>query len=654
MKVFRLGLVILLICLLVTSVVAGAGAKERVVQLPYFDNIPSLAPYLWQQQHILAQGTIFEGLFGYAPDPKGMGGVKVVPVIADKWTVSEDGRVWTITLRKDKKWSNGDPITARDFEWTYKYLDDPLMTEFPVWASPVQHLKNGWSCKGGGVPIDQLGVKALDDYTIQFTTENPKFDFNCWLLVGGSMPLHRKTVEKWGDMGWWKPEHFVGNGPYIPISWTDRKELVLVKNKNYVGTPGKVDKFILKNFAVGASQIQAYQAGEIDMAWITGSNGAIADYKFATTNATLKKAYHETPADLTWAGYQVVRGFSDTLDNIKLRQAFAMAIDRATLAKTVLNGRAYPLAKYWPDNSNIGKAMKNIPFNVKAAQKLLAEAGYPGGKGLPPIKFYITGNMPEVEYVVDQWKKNLGVTVQMENVESGIYWQQYIWGWVPEAGAGFTRVSGSMNSFEAGGLSKGANQLFWGEGFSGAIKKASYDNEQLKIAFLTKEGGTTDADWEPLLARKTKNEAALKEIASKEPSKIWVLDLYTRKPTFNEQFDELYDKYKNAKTDKEKTEAWRLENRLLIDSDTKIMQYNAMAEAQKQAFRGYLESLNVPFDKAVELAPKFTQLLQDQYFMIPLYLEKYQYVLRPNITGLNVYKFAWGPAVFHLKYLDVK
>lgn len=657
MKVFRLGFVVLLVCLLVASVVAGAAPKEKVIQLPFSDtngNIPSLAPYYWQIQHLLAQGTLFEGLFGYAPDPKGMGGVKVVPVIADKWTVSEDGKVWTITLRKDKKFSNGDPITAHDFEWTYKYEDAFEFSDFPVWASPIQHLKNGWTCKGGGAPIDELGVKALDDYTLQFTLDNPRFDFNCWFVVGASVPLHRKTVEKWGRMEWWKPEHFVGNGPYIPLSWTDHKELVLVKNKNYVGTPGNIDRIVLKNFAGGASQIPAYQAGEIDLAWITGSNGANAEYKFVLNNAALKKDYHETPGDLSWAGYEVVRGFSDVLDNVKIRQAFAMAIDRATLAKTVLNGRAYPLSKYWSDDSAIGKAMKDIPYNVAAAKKLLAEAGYPGGKGLPPIKFYITQNMPEVEYVVDQWKKNLGVSVQIESVESGIYWNQYVWNWVPEAGAGFCRVGGSMNSFEAGGLSKGANQLFWGLGFTGAIKKASYDNEQLKAAFLTKEGGLTAADWESLLGRKAKIEAALKEIAVKEPNKLWVANMCTRKPVFADQFNELYDNWKNAKTDKDKTEAWRYENRLLISVETNIMQYNAMPEATKQAHRGYLDSLNVPFDKATELAPKYTQLLQDQYFMVPLYMEKYQYVMRPKITGLSVYKFAWGPAVFNLQYLNVK
>ncbi|HYH05248.1 MAG TPA: peptide ABC transporter substrate-binding protein, partial [Bacillota bacterium] len=445
MKLNKCRLIIPLLGLLLVFSNIHVGAKINEVKLPFSDgtgNIPSFVPYYWQIQHILAQGTLFEGLFGYAPDPKGLGGVKVVPVIAEKWSYSSDGKIWTIKLRRDKKWSNGDPVTAHDFEWTNRYICSPAIPDVPLWANHLQFVKNSWTIKAGGAPLDELGVKALDDYTIQFTLTFSRYDFNCWLAVGGAVPLHRKTVEKWGPNQWWKPANFVGNGPYIPVSWTDHKEAVLVKNKHYVGYCGNVDRIVLKNFVAGVSQIQAYQAREIDLAWITGSNGVLADYKYTMKRPELKKAYHETPADLTWSGYQVTRGFSNVMDNPKLRQAFAMAIDRMTLAKTVLNGRSYPLAKYWSDSSPIGKKMQAIPYNISRARKLLAEAGYPGGKGLPQLKFYITGNMPEVEFIVDQWKKNLGVKVQIENLENAVYWNQYVWAnWTPEAGPGFVRIN---------------------------------------------------------------------------------------------------------------------------------------------------------------------------------------------------------------------
>jgi ABC-type oligopeptide transport system substrate-binding subunit len=646
----RLPRFLLLTGLLAIFAVGSASAKENVVQLPYFDNIPSFVPYYWQSQHILAQGTIFEGLFGYAPDPTGLGGVKVVPVIADKWTVSPDGKTWTVTLRKDKKWSNGDPITAHDFEWTYKYMVDPKIPDVPLWANHVQFLKNGWEAKGGGVAVDDLGVKATDDYTLLFTLNTSRYDFNCWLVVAGSMPLHRATVEKWGANEWWKPEHFVGNGPYVPASWTPNKEAVLVKNKNYVGTVGNVDKIVLKNFAAGASHIQAYQSGELDLAWVSN----VADYKFATNNAALKTAFHETPNDLFWAGFQITRGFNKVMDDIKVRKAFAMAIDRETLARTVLSGRVFPAGKYWTDSDPIGKAMKGIPFDVAGAKKLLAEAGYPDGKGLPQLKFFITGNMPEVEFVVDQWKKNLGVNVLVDNLENGVYWNQYVWAnWTPDAPAGFTRINAPMNSFEAGALDKNAvhTPLFYD--YPTSVRKKDYDLEQVRIGFLTKNGGLTEADWKSLVAQKDSLLAKGKAIISKEPNKQWVEDM-SRKPGLAERFDELYANWKKATTDKDKTELWRQASRMLIDVEKGQVEYNGMNPSNKAARRARYEMLSVPFEKAVQVAPKVNQIEQDQYYMIPLYIDKAQYLLRPSVTGLMVYKFSWGPAVFNLKYLNVK
>lgn len=656
-KKSRSWLIMGLVCLLMASAVVGAAPKENVVRLPFADRIPSFVPYYWQPQHVLAQGTLFEGLFGYEPDPNGLGGVRVVPVIAEKWNCSDDGKVWTIYLRKDKKWSNGDPITAHDFEWAAKYLCSPDLPDVPLWANHLQHVKNGWTCKAGGAPLDALGVKALDDYTIQYTLEYARFDFNCWLVVAGSMPLHRKTIEKYGDMEWWKPGNFVGNGPYIPVSWTDREEAVLIKNKNYVGECGNVDRIILKNFAPGASQIQAYQAGEIDLAWIYGSAGATGDYRYVMRNRRLKKDYMETPSDLTWAGYQVARGFNnDVLDDIRVRQAFALAVDRKILAEKVLEGRAFPATKYWGDSDPIGSKMTGVEYDVAKAKKLLAEAGYPNGKGLPQLKFYITGNMPEVEYIVDQWKRNLGVEVLIENIENAVYNNQYVWSnWTPDADPGFVRVTSPMNSFETGALDKNACQVLFTLGFPAEIRKKAYQMEEERKQFLTRDGGLTEAEWKPLIAKKNQIEAALKKIAANEPSKLWLEDLYTRKPMFVEQFDQIYNRWKNAKSDQEKIEQWRLANRLLLDTERqRVMEYNARIEPIREAYRLRFEAMNSSFEDAMAITAKYAQILQDQYYMVPLYMDKYQYLQRSNVKNIPIYKFAWGPLVFNFKYINVQ
>lgn len=651
MKIYKGRSIALLVCFMFLAAMS-LSAKENVVSFPYGDNIPSFVPYYWQSQHMLAQGTIFEGLFGYVPDPAGFGGVRVEKAIASDYSISKDGKVWTVKVRKDKKWSNGDPITARDFEWTYKYMCDPSIPDVPLWANHLQYVYNGWKVKAGGAPIDELGVKCTDDYTIVFTLAEPRFDFNCWLVVAGSMPLHRKTVEKYGPNEWWKPGNIVCNGPYIPVSWTANTEAVLAKNKNYVGECGNVDKIILKNFPPNVTHIQAFQAGELDAAFIT----TVADYKYATKDKTLKQFFNEEPNDLQWSGYQFSRCFSsDLYNNKKLRQAFAMAIDRKTLCNTVLEGRATPTSTIWPPTNVIGKNLKGTEYNAATARKLLADAGYPKGKGLPQLTFYITGSMPEAEFVVDQWKKNLGVTVKIESLEGGVYWNQYVWQtYTPDAKPGFVRINAPMNSLEAGSLDKGLNQELWVYDFDVAARKKWYDLEETRIKFLTAEGGLTEADWKPLAAQKDALLKTRNQIIAKETNAIWKAEM-TRKPTFDEQYDDMYQNWKKAKTNKEKTEQWRLVNRMLLDEEKSQTEYNGMNESNKEARRLRLDMLNLPFDKAVNVAAPYIQIMADQYYMVPLYFDKAQYLLRKNITGFMLYKFSWGPNfAFNYKYLNVK
>ncbi|NPV81581.1 MAG: peptide ABC transporter substrate-binding protein [Firmicutes bacterium] len=639
-------LISIIVAAFAISFAGVACARENVVRFP-FPDIPSFNPIYWQAQHILAQGTIYEGLFGYAPDPGNLGEIKVVPAVAEKYTYSQDGKTWTITLKRGKKWSNGDPVTARDFEWSFRYYASPALPDVPYWASPLQYVKNAWAVKGGSLPPEQLGVKALDDYTLQFTLDRPRFDFHCWLAIGGAAPVHRKTVEAYPN-DWWKPEHFVGNGPYVVKSWTPGKECVLVKNLNYVGECGNVDKVVLKFGGLG---LQAYEAGELDLAWITN----VGEFKYVKANRELSKHFKETLNDLFWQGYQISRGFSPVLDNKKLRMALAMAIDREALVKTVLGGRAIATGSYWTKNDPIGANLKEIPYDPEQAKKLLAEAGYPNGSGLPVLKFYITGaSNPVAEFLVDQWKRNLGIKVAIENIESGLYWSTYVWGnYAPDAGAGFTLIGAPMNSFSGEALFKNACHTMWFYDMPASIRKKSYELEQEWDAFLRKEGGQTDADWKAILDKKAKLVASKKEILAKEPDKLW-REAMSIKPTFDEQVDDLYEKWQKARDANQKTEYWRQANRVLISEEELQLQYLGMNETNRMARRIHNAAGRLPFEEAMKIVPKGLQIILDQAYMVPLYTDKIQYVQRPNLEGVMIYKFSWGPQVFNFKYLKVK
>lgn len=637
-------LFILVSILLLSGVINGQ--KEKVVSLPFWDT-PGFTPYYWQAQHILAQGTIFEGLFGYAPDPKNLGGVKVIPVIAQSYKVSKDYKVWTFKLRRDKKWSNGDPVTAKDFEWTFRYYASPKIPDFPAWAGPIQYLENFWAVKSGALSEDKLGVKALDDYTLELRLSQPKYDMKEWLCVAQGVPLHRKTVEA-DPQNWWRPGKIVVNGPYIPVSWTPGKDMVLVKNPNYVGERGNVDRIILKFGGLG---IQQYQAGELDAAMINN----VAEYRFVLADPKLSKEFHEDIMDLFWQGYQISRGFDPIMDNKKLRQALAIAIDREKLCKEVLGGRALPLASYWPKDSVIGSKMKEIPFDVEKARKLLAEAGYPGGKGLPTLVFYITGGGdPVAEFIVDQWKKNLGVNCIIENIESGLYWNSYVWAnYTVAAKAGFTLIGAPMNNLEIGAIFKNSDHTIWFYDYPGSVKKKINSLYEERDAWLRKEGGQTEDDWKPLLEKRNTLYAEFKKIVDNEPEKLWKEEL-TRPPLWHEQFDELYEKWKAAKTREDKTNYWRLAARVLIDQENFQVQYKESYPSRNEAYRWRLRAVNRPFSEAVKIAHYALQIMQDQYWMVPVYLAKAQWVQNPKLEGLMLYKFSWGPGFFNFKYLNLK
>ena len=644
-------LAILMICSLIIVGCSTKKKEERTVQLP-FPDILGFNPVYWQSQSMLAQGTIFEGLFGYAPDSEGLGGLKVVPEICQSYEVSADGKTWIFKLRKDKKWSNSDPLTANDFVWSYRYYASTKIPDIPYWASPVQFLLNAWPIKSGAEPEEKLGIQAIDDYTLKMELTDPNFNLDCWLAIGGAVPVHRKSIEEHPD-DWWKPEYLVSNGPYIVKKWTQGTSAELVKNPYYVGECGNVDRIILKFIAQWMQMgLQSFQAKELDLVFLQN----VGEFKYVTSSPKMKQYFHETISDLAFQGYQISRGFSPVLDNKKLRMAFTMAIDRETLVEKVLGRRAIPAYKIWDDSTIIGRKMKEIPYDPPKARELLAEAGYPDGKGLPQLRFYIGApNNAVAEYVVDQWKKNLGVDVLVENIEQGLYWSKYVWGdGFPEIQAGFALFGGPMNSFNSGALTKNICHTMWYFDYPAEIRRLKWDlyNNERNSRIRTIKKGNVQADWDELFEKRNTLLNIKKKILSSEPSELWRTEM-TKPPTFDEQFDKIYSEYKELKKDDEKIQAWREAAQVLIDEEIFQLQYNNMSDAQKAIRRNHIKMTRMPFEEAVQNAHIVLQPLQDEFYMVPLYLDKIQYIKNPRLSGEQIYKFSFGPQVFNFKYLNL-
>ena len=362
------------------------------------------------------QAQLFEGLMTL--DEKNL----PVAAAAEKWEVSADGRTYIFTLRAGLKWSNGDSVTARDFEYAWKTGLDPEL------ASPNAYmlycLKNGEAYATKKTDASQVGVRAKDDRTLEVELERPTAYFLSLTAFHAYYPLHAKTVtanSKWAS----QPQTVIGNGPFKLTTWVKSSRMELAKNDQYWDAAkvksAKMELFLLDNSSTALSM---FESGQLDMGdSIPPSevprlmkDGKVKIYPFLAT---------------FYVSFQTAK---PPFDNPKVRRAFSLAIDRTAITDKLLRGGQVPalafvppgIANGVPGEDFRGKGGSLLKDNDAAtARTLLAEAGFPEGRGFPPVTFlYNTSesNKMVAEALQEMWKKNLGVQVEVSNQEWKVYW----------------------------------------------------------------------------------------------------------------------------------------------------------------------------------------------------------------------------------------
>ncbi|PEC71128.1 peptide ABC transporter substrate-binding protein [Bacillus thuringiensis] len=358
-------------------------------------------------------GNTMEGLYRLDKDNK------PIPAVAESSTKSEDGKKYTFKLRKDAKWSNGDPVTAKDFVYGWqRLLDKNTAAEYAFIAF---YIKNAEAINKGEKPLTDLGAKAVDDYTLEVELEKPVPYFLNLMAFPSYYPLNEKFVKEKGDKFGLEADTTLYNGPFVMASWKHEQGWQLKRNDQYWDK--KTVKLEEINYSVVkevATKVNLYDTGSIDFTLLSG--------EFVDKYKSNKEEYGEySEASTFFLRLNQKRNGQDTpLKSKKLREAIALSIDKKGLANVILNNGSKATDQLvpkglatGPDGKDYQDTFKNgLKYDPKKGAAAWEAAKKELGKDQVTIELlnYDTGNAKKVgEYVKDQIEKNLkGVTVNIK------------------------------------------------------------------------------------------------------------------------------------------------------------------------------------------------------------------------------------------------
>ena len=360
--------------------------------------------------------NLFDGLvrigFDDAPEPG----------CAERGEVSEDGMTWTFHLRKGLKWSDGKPLTAEDFRYGLLRLLDARN------ASPNAYmayfLKNGEAFFNGKAKAEEVGLVAVDDVTFRIDLEYQTPLMLDYLSYHIFFPARADVVEQ-DPRGWSASGSFPCNGPFMITEWKHNSELTLTKNPNYWDADNvKIDKVRMVMITDSNTALAAFKAGKIDL----------LDRIPPQMTPQLIQSGEAKVAPALGTAFCVFNVARAPFDNPKVRRAFALAIDRTAMVEKVAMGGQKPAVAFIPygipgvgaDKDFRAEGGTFLPERAdpEAAKKLLAEAGYPDGKGFPKVtyKYNLSStNKAIAEALQAMWKQNLGVEVELANEEWKVF-----------------------------------------------------------------------------------------------------------------------------------------------------------------------------------------------------------------------------------------
>ncbi|WP_312184576.1 ABC transporter substrate-binding protein [Pantoea sp. CTOTU46764] len=342
---------------------------------------------------------------------------QLVPGVAKQWQ-SEEGRIWTFTLREDARWSNGQPVTAQDFVYSWQRLADPK-TASP-YASYLQaaHVANVDAILSGKAAPAELGVKALDDRHLQVTLSEPVPYFVAMLAHSAMKPVYRPAIDQWGEQ-WTQPQHYVGNGAFTLSDWVVNEKIVVKRNPQYWDNAHTViEEGVFLPLSSENSDINRYRSGGTDM-----TNSVVPPELFKKLQQDLGDEVKISPLLCTF--YYEINNKKAPFDDVRVRAALKLTLDRDIIAQKIMGQGQIPAYELTPPFTHgitlspPAWAQQTQSERNASARQLLADAGF---NQQNPLRFTLLYNTSEQNKrqaiaAASMWQKNLGAVVTLQNQE---------------------------------------------------------------------------------------------------------------------------------------------------------------------------------------------------------------------------------------------
>ena len=351
-----------------------------------------------------------------------------IPGVAEKWEISPDGKTYTFFLRENATWSNGDPVTADDFVYTWRRMVNPKTGS--NWSFIIAPVLNAKAISEGKKNIEELGVKTDGKQKLIVTLNAPTPYFLSLVAHPSMFPLHEKTVEKYGDK-WTKPENWVSNGPFILTEWVPQLHIKLKKNPKYWDSSNvKLDGVIFYPIDDIQTELKRFKAGDLHI-----TKNAPTD-QIAQLKIEMPSNYKATPLYSSY--YYSFNTTKPPFDNVKLREALTLAIDREKIVKQITKGDEIPAygmvppapGDYIPQEIQCRLSDKDglVPCSSLTqeqretlAKKIFTESGYKPGA---PIRMVFNTHEDHKKIAIalsGMWKSVLGIETELNNKEWKVY-----------------------------------------------------------------------------------------------------------------------------------------------------------------------------------------------------------------------------------------